>query len=221
MTNASKKRNAQPLKGEEGSQIQRLVPTQKRSRERYELILSTAAELIAEKGSESLKMSDIVETAGVPHGSLYQYFADKHAIIATLAERCYLDGHACVEEELANVSNQKELHTASLNLIDGYYEIFIKEPLMRDIWHATQSSRQLQQLDSEDMNVLAGILARVIQRLKPDSDAHTVFVSALLIMHLISAAVRHAISIDAKDGQMTINAFKRIFPKNLSALLDE
>jgi len=46
-----------------------------------------AAELMAEKGSEAFRMSDIVERSGVPFGSPYQYFPDKTAIIDTLAER--------------------------------------------------------------------------------------------------------------------------------------
>ena len=208
-------------RAEKSSEIQRLVPTQKRSRERYEIILSTAAEIIAEKGSESFKMSDIVERAGVPHGSLYQYFADKIAVIGTLAERSNLEGRACVEAELANVSNQKELHAALLRIIDGYYQMFLDEPLMKDIWHATQSDHSLQKLDSDDMDALAGMLAGVMQRLKPGCDAHTVSIVSSLIMHLIAAAVRHAISIEPEEGQMTLNAFKRMFPKTLTVLLKE
>ncbi|HET6224185.1 MAG TPA: helix-turn-helix domain-containing protein, partial [Dongiaceae bacterium] len=61
--------------------LARLVPTQQRSRERLEKILACAAELMAEKGSEAFRMSDVVERSGVPFGSLYQYFPDKAAII--------------------------------------------------------------------------------------------------------------------------------------------
>ena len=213
------KKTTQPKVEQDALGIQRLVPSQKRSRERYELILATAAGIIAEKGSESFKMSDIVERAGVPHGSLYQYFADKVAIIGTLAERSNLEGRACVEAELANVNNQKELHSALLRITDGYYQMFVNEPLMKDIWHATQSDRKLQKLESDDMNALARILANVIQRLKPGCDAHQVLASSSLIMHLIAAAVRHAISIEPDDGEMTLDAFKRILPRNISPLL--
>ena len=206
---------------EGGLQIQRLVPTQKRSRERYERILETAAEIIVNEGSESLKMSDIVEKAGVPHGSLYQYFADKYAIIATLAERCMIEGQACIENELADVRSQKELYEAMLKLIDGYYEMYLNEPLMRDIWHATQSSRILQHLDAEDMKACTAILAKVIQKLKSESDAHKVSIASSLIIHLISTTVRQAMTLEAKDGQLMIEAFKRIFPKNLSALIND
>lgn len=201
--------------------IQRLVPTQKRSRERYELILSTATEIIAEKGSDAFRMSDIVERAGVPHGSLYQYFPDKISVIATLAERANLEGRACVEAELAGVGSQKELHAALLSMTDGYYRMFLNQPLLKDIWHATQGDRRLQKLDSDDMDVLAGMLANAIRQLRPDADPqHTVVVSSLL-MQLIAAAVRHAISIGSDDGEMTLNAFKRLIPKTLAALLTD
>ena len=47
---------------------------QQRSRERLERILAAASELIAEKGSDQVKMSELAELAGISIGSLYQYF---------------------------------------------------------------------------------------------------------------------------------------------------
>lgn len=203
----------------EKTPIARLVPTQQRSRERYELILSTAAEIIAAQGSDALKMSEIVEKAGVPFGSLYQYFPDKLAIIATLAERYHAEGRACVEAELANVKSQKDLHAALLRIIDGYYFMFQQEPLMRHIWHATQADRALQQLDAEDMNALSASLEKVINDLKPESDHKEIGIISALIMQMIAAAVRHAIRLDASEGEKTLKAFKRLLPKNISNLL--
>lgn len=36
--------------------------------------------------ADAFRVSDIVERAGVPFGSVYQYFPDRTAIIGTLAE---------------------------------------------------------------------------------------------------------------------------------------
>ena len=52
----------------------RLVPTQQRSRERFERILACASEVMIEKGCDAFRMSDIVERTGISFGSLYQYF---------------------------------------------------------------------------------------------------------------------------------------------------
>ena len=57
----------------------RLVPTQKRSRARFEAILETAEQILLEKGADAFRMSDIVARAGVPHGSLYQMLSGLQA----------------------------------------------------------------------------------------------------------------------------------------------
>src|SRR5207253_2269148 len=127
--------------------LARLVPTQKRSRERFERILACAAQIMAEKGSEAFRMSDIVERTGVPFGSLYQYFPDKTAIIGTLAERYNAIGRDCVQRDLSTVRSARDLHPALCRIADSYYQMFIDEPVMRDIWQATQADRALRQLD--------------------------------------------------------------------------
>ena len=46
-------------------------PTQQRSRDRQERILAMATQLIADKGSDQLKMSEIAERSEISIGSLY------------------------------------------------------------------------------------------------------------------------------------------------------
>src|SRR5689334_15412879 len=119
------------VEGGAAAGISRLVPVQKRSRERYEHILATAAELLAEKGSEAFRMSELVERAGVAFGSLYQYFPDKTAIIGTLAERYNQVGRDCVVRDLSAVRTISDLHPALCRIVDSYYRMFIDEPVMR------------------------------------------------------------------------------------------
>src|SRR5262245_1644489 len=59
----------------------RKMPVQKRSRERVERMLAVATELIAEKGSDALRMGEVAERSGVSIGSLYQFFPDKTALL--------------------------------------------------------------------------------------------------------------------------------------------
>ena len=81
-------------------------------------MLAVATSLIAEKGIDSVRMSEIAELAGVSIGSLYQYFPDKAAIVSTLAERYNAEGRACVESELATVRTDAELGPALHRLVD-------------------------------------------------------------------------------------------------------
>jgi AcrR family transcriptional regulator len=198
--------------------LARLVPTQQRSRERFERILQSAAEVMAEKGSEAFRMSDIVERTGVAFGSLYQYFPDKTAIIGTLAERYNAIGRDCVRRDLAPMKNAKDLHPALCRITDSYYQMFIDEPVMRDIWQATQADRALQKLDEEDGAYLSGLLSDALQQVAPNASGPALATFSQLTMTLIAAAVRHAITLDGKDAKRILTLFKRLLPKDLSAL---
>ena len=198
--------------------LTRLVPTQQRSRERFEKILECAAALMAEKGSEAFRMSDVVERSGVPFGSLYQYFPDKTAIIGTLAERYNAVGRDCVRRDLAMVKTARDLHPALCRITDSYYRMFTDVPVMRDIWQATQADRTLQKLDEEDGAYLAGLLGDALRRIAPDAPPATLASFSQLVMTLIAATVRHAITQDAKEAARILGLFERMLPKNLATL---
>jgi AcrR family transcriptional regulator len=212
-------RKPRQAKAEAGAQgLARLVPLQKRSRERFERILQCAAEVMAEKGSEAFRMSDIVERTGIAFGSLYQYFPDKSAIIGTLAERCNAVGRDCVRRDLSAVKTVRDLHPALCRITDSYYEMFLNEPVMRDIWQATQADRALQKLDAEDVAFLSGLLSDALRRIAPDQTAAALTALSQLTMILIAAAVRHAITLPPKEARRSLALFKKMLPKNLAAL---
>jgi len=77
----------------------RKKPTQERSRDRVERILDATAELLGDMPADKITTAGIAEKAGVPIGSVYQYFPNKLAILAELARR---------------VMEQVDLKTASL-----------------------------------------------------------------------------------------------------------
>ena len=116
------------------------APTQRRGIERVERILACATALIAERGSDQMKMSDVAEMAGISIGSLYQYFPERSAIIYALAERLSASSRACIEAALLTVRDLPGLRDAFSGLMDQYYAIFLSEPVMRDIWSATQAT---------------------------------------------------------------------------------
>ena len=186
----------------------RLVPTQKRSRARFEAILETAEQILLEKGADAFKMSDIVARAGVPHGSLYQYFPDKTAVIATLALRANAAGQDCVAAELAQISGPGDVADALRRVTDGYYAMFRDLPVMQAIWQATQADPALQKLDADDRAALAGLLqSRLAQVLPAPAEALDTF--ARLQITLIGAVVREAISLPPPEAQRLMAQFKR------------
>jgi AcrR family transcriptional regulator len=196
----------------------RRAPSQRRSRERVERLLAAASALIAARGSEAMRMSDVAAGAGVPIGSLYQYFPDKGAIIRTLAERYNARGHACIEAELATVRSAAGLRAALARLTDAYYALFLAEPVMRDIWSGTQADKALQAIDVADIRANAALLQTALERLRPRADRARLAISALLTMQLIAATVRLAISLERGEGDALIAAFKRMLPKGIASV---
>src|SRR4051794_40358814 len=67
--------------------VMRREPVQRRSAARVSSILDACATLLDEFDYDELTTSKIAERAGVPIGSLYQYFPDKRAVVQSLTMR--------------------------------------------------------------------------------------------------------------------------------------
>lgn len=197
--------------------LARRMPVQQRSRERFERILACAVELMAEKGSDALKMSDIVERSGVPFGSLYQYFPDKTAVIATLAERYNAIGHDCVGEMLDGLGSLAELHRVLCDITDSYYQFFQTERAVHLIWQATQADRALQALDAEDGAYLSGLLLNALWPVATDVDEEALAGWCGLVMVQIAAAVRYAITLPEQEAADALAMFKAMLPHDIGA----
>ncbi len=188
----------------------RRVPNQRRSRERVEKILNCAAGLIAKSGSDAMRMNEVARLSGISIGSLYQYFPDKGAVILTLAERYNAQGRGCIEAALADVRTADELHDAFGALIDEYYEMFLAEPVMRDIWSGTQANKALNDIELAASRANAAALADTLTRLNASADEEELAATAFLIMHLGEATMRLAISVDRAEGEKLVLAYKRL-----------
>lgn len=62
-------------------------PVQRRSLERFERMLDACAHLLDEVGYDELTTSQVAKRAGVPIGTLYQFFDGKQALTRALARR--------------------------------------------------------------------------------------------------------------------------------------
>ncbi|MBZ9675563.1 TetR/AcrR family transcriptional regulator [Mesorhizobium sp. ES1-1] len=194
----------------------RRTPSQQRSRERVERMLAAASALIAEEGSDAMRMGEVAERAGVSIGSLYQFFPDKRAIIRALAERYTAESQACISATLAGVSDAEGLRSAFSELVDIYYRLFLAEPVMRDIWSGTQADKALRQLELADSRANAGFLTAVLRRLRPGADAVALETTAFLIWQMGEAAMRLAISVERHEGDRLVAAYKRMALRELT-----
>lgn len=190
--------------------VARRQPAQQRSRERLDRILEVAQQLIAEKGSEHVRMSEIAELAEISIGSLYQYFPDKRAIVRTLAELYADESRRCVREALDAVQDKAQLLDAFASLVDQYYEIVMDKPVMRDISSALRSDKELMNIEIAESRACGALLAAAIRRVTPRADSKRVSALAFLIWQLGEETMRLAVAHKRSEGAMLVDAYKRM-----------
>lgn len=67
-------------------------PSQQRSEATIRAIMEACMLILEREGCRKLNTNRIAEVAGVSIGSLYQYYPDKHAIIADVCNELLLTG---------------------------------------------------------------------------------------------------------------------------------
>jgi AcrR family transcriptional regulator len=109
------------------------VPQQSRSIGRVAAILDAASALVVETGVEAVTTRSIATRADIPVASLYQYFADRDAILLALVER---DVAAMDAQVMADLDLLSELSVRSIvsSTMRSYVTVFRKRPAFVMIW---------------------------------------------------------------------------------------
>ncbi len=84
----------------------RRSPVQGRAQATVEVILKAAAQILARRGVEAATTNAIAERAGVSVGSLYQYFANREALIGELVRRHVAEMQTVLAGALAGLDDR-------------------------------------------------------------------------------------------------------------------
>lgn len=133
-------------------QHMRRSPSQQRSRERVERILDAAAAIVVDQGLESLKVGDIARRAGVPLGTLYQFFARKDDIVYALAQRFANRFGEVLESTLADAPVDSDWRDLLDRLLDAYSSFYRSEPALRPLWVGARLDPDFIRADHEHNN---------------------------------------------------------------------
>ncbi|MFI0924728.1 TetR/AcrR family transcriptional regulator [Streptomyces sp. NPDC021012] len=142
----------------------RREPQQARSRARVEAILGAADRILSQEGYEALTTRRIAEAAGVPVGSIYQFYPDKGAVVDALGRR-YLEGFATAIDGLVERALAGELTDLVGTMVDIYSELFRSQPGGMALWAGRHLSPELARADEASNALVAEGLLRIVEHL--------------------------------------------------------
>ncbi|TGK07034.1 TetR/AcrR family transcriptional regulator [Leptospira semungkisensis] len=139
----------------------RKSPSQKRAIERVQYILDIVTGLLDEVGTEAITTNLIAQKAGIPIGSLYQYFPNKHAIISAVGERHLARVNDMVLNFIDSKPDMSNWESLVDQLIDAFARFYKTEPGFIPIWSNKNLDPQLVSIDRENNRAIADFLSNL------------------------------------------------------------
>jgi AcrR family transcriptional regulator len=183
-------------------------PTQERSHKKFDHLLEVSRELLLEVGFESFTCEEVAHRAGLPIGTLYQFFQNKYVIVCEL-DRVDAVG---VREELEQFASE----IPSLDwlkfldrLIDHVAALWSGDPSRRAVWHAVQSTPATRATAALTEHELATQVAYVLGPLTPGTPRERRTIMAEVIIHVVYSMLNFSIR-DNQSHEEAVVELKRL-----------
>lgn len=171
-------------------------PTQERSQKKFDELLRVARHLLIDVGFESFTCEEVAHRAGLPIGTLYQFFANKYVIV------CELD-----RQDMVGVREEVRMLTAQLptlewpalvdQLVDRMAAMWVADPSRRAVWHAVQSTPATRATATVIERDLAASAARTLAPLTPGTPRERRQIIAEVLVHVVYSMLNFSV----RDGQ--------------------
>jgi AcrR family transcriptional regulator len=112
----------------------RREPTQDRSKQRVERIVDAATHVFAEGGYEGATTEAIAERAGVPIGSLYQFFPNKKALFEAVGNRHLEAIRTLFDSFFTKERFQQPWHRVLDDAVEGFWIFHRTAPGFQAVW---------------------------------------------------------------------------------------
>jgi len=191
-------------------------PTQERSRVKFERLLDVSRELLLEVGFESFTCEEVAHRAGLPIGTLYQFFANKYVIVCELDRQ----NSVAVREELAKLA--AELPTLDWlklldRLLDHMATMWLKDPSRSAVWYAVQSTPATRATAEVTEAELAAEVAYVLGPLTPGTPRERRKILAEVLIHVTYSMLNFSIRHRQEHDEAIIEAKRLLSAYLLSA----
>jgi AcrR family transcriptional regulator len=159
----------------------RRIPRQARANETVALILEAAAQILEAGGLEAFTTNAVAERAGVSIGTLYQYFADKKAILFALAQQEIRSTLAELGQPTARQTPEERVRQTVRAIINAFRgRLRVRRAVVQAIL--------AQGVGIEMMAPVAAFIAQHPRALMPALTNEQVFVLSRAVMGTIRAA---------------------------------
>jgi len=102
-------------------------------------------------------------------------------------------------------------------VVDEYYGMFQEYPVTRDIWSATLADKALRDIDAEDTRAHAALFERMLGHVGVEDDGPELSSYALVVMYLLCATVRLAITLPEAEARRVLEDYKVMAARDLLA----
>jgi len=139
----------------------RRQPQQARSRARVQRLLEAADHVLATEGYAALTVRRLADEAQVPIGTIYQFFADKAAVVDALARRYIAEFDAMIEVLVADAES-RQWDDVVETMFGAAIDMYRSKPGYLALWIGRHLSPELQQVDDANNTAIADGLRRIL-----------------------------------------------------------
>ncbi|MEM9725027.1 MAG: TetR/AcrR family transcriptional regulator [Pseudomonadota bacterium] len=188
-------------------------PKQARSIQKVQTMLSAAMELAIEQGALDISMTAVAKRAGVPIGTLYQFFPTRTALIGKLFAQAMEPIDASVADALAGGPGALGPRVEAQML--AHLTLVRTQPGLALIWASPDLDPAIRAADDANTKKNAAVLTARLQSAAPpelsETDAASwaadVAASALLVCHLWSSVIRLCARAEEGEAERIIRQY--------------
>lgn len=180
--------------------VPRRRPIQERSRRKFQTLLSSARSVLVEVGFDSFTCEEVASRAGVPIGTLYQFFANKYVLVCELDRQ---DAHGVIEELERFTQKIPALDWPELlnDFLDHLADLWQGDPSRRAVWLAIQATPATRATAAVNERELASMVASVLAPLTPATNRQRRAFMAEVLVHVAYSMLNFSVS--AGDASAT------------------
>jgi AcrR family transcriptional regulator len=198
----------------------RREPRQARSRARLAQILAAADAILSEEGVEALTVRRIAERAGVPVGSLYQFFPDKGSVVDAVA-RAYIDEFDNAVDGLVNSATSGDWSDPVGRIVDEFVALYRSHPGYVALWSGRHLSPELARADEANNQLIAAGVQRVLSEHAGVADGPALALAVQVAVRLADSLLQYAFSLSPSGDEAVLAELKNLLRMYLASLPTE